>query len=74
MFARSTVPHASLTQLIKPQCFDLLIHIAKHMSTDKESPSLNVKRTVGILLKKVCMSKFCAALRTNDTQSQQDSE
>lgn len=74
-FARRTVPQASLTQLIKPQCFDLLVQIAKQMSTDKESLSLNVGWTVGILLKKVCMLKIvqhCGALRTNDIQAQLD--
>ena len=71
-FARLTVPSTTLTKLIEPQQFDLLVEIARKMSTEKESPSLNVGRTIGILLKKVCMSKYCTALRAKDLQAQQD--
>jgi len=41
-FARLTLPTATLTKLIEPQSFDLLVKIARKMSVDKESPSLNV--------------------------------
>ena len=71
-FARLTMPEATLTKLIEPQCFDLLVDIAKKMSTDKDMPSLNVGRTIGLLLKKVSESKYCMTLRTKDVQAQQD--
>ena len=71
-FARLSMPEATLTKLIEPQCFDLLVDIAKKMSTDKDMPSLNVGRTIGLLLKKVSESKYCIALRTKDVQAQQD--
>jgi len=42
------------------------------MSTEKEFPSLNVGRTIGILLTKVCSSKYCVALREKDCTAQED--
>ena len=70
--ARLSVPTATLSKLIEPQSFDLLVEIAKKMSTDKERPSVNVARTVALLLKKACVSKFCSALHAEDMQAQQD--
>jgi len=41
------------------------------MSTDKATPARNVSKTIGMLLTKVCQSKYCAALRNeNSTQEQ----
>lgn len=70
--ARKTIPDASLTSLIKPCCFDLIVDVAKKMSTDKDQPSLNVGKTIGCLLTNVSKSKYCAALRTGDLEAQQD--
>jgi len=70
--ARETIPNSTLTSLIEPQHFDLMVAVAKKLSTDKETPALNVGRTIGTLLTKVSMSKYCLALRSNDYQAQQN--
>jgi len=70
--ARKSIPNVSLTQLIEPCRFDLVVDVAKKMSTEKEFPSLNVGRTIGILLTKVCSSKYCVALREKDCTAQED--
>jgi len=49
-----------------------MVDVAKKLSTDKETPALNVGRTIGILLTKVSMSKYCLALRTNNYEAQQN--
>jgi len=72
MLARKTLPSATLDSLLSPSNFDIVVNIAKQMSTDKEQPSLNVGRTVGNLLNKMCTSKYCAALRTDDRGRQDD--
>ena len=59
------MPNATLSSILVPQSFDSVIEIAKTMSTDKESPSLNAGRSLGSLLRKVCASKYCVALRGN---------
>jgi len=55
------IPNATLTSLIEPRHFDLMVDVAKKLLTDKETPALNVGRTIGILLTKVSMSKYCLA-------------
>ena len=70
--ARLTVPEATLSSLLEPRHYDLVVEIAKKMSTGKDSPALNVGKTIGNLLTKVCMSKYCSALRSNDLDSQRD--
>jgi len=70
--ARETVPNATLTSLIEPQHFDLMVDVAKKLSTDKETPALNVCRTIGTLLTKVSMSKYCLALHSNDYEAQRN--
>lgn len=75
MLARQRKPNVNLSCHIHPNQFDKVVEIAKKMSTEKEKPALNVGRTVGILLSKVIMSKYCAALaalQVRDQQSQQD--
>jgi len=42
------------------------------MSTDKDKPSLHVRKTVGNLLRSACDTKYCASLRTGDKKAQQD--
>lgn len=69
--ARKTIPDASLTSLLKPCCFDVIVDVAKKMSTDKDQPALNVGKTIGCLLTNVSKSKYCAALRTSDLEAQQ---
>jgi len=61
MLARKALPSATLDSLLSPYNFDIVVNIAKQMSTDKEQPSLNVSRTVGNLLNKMCTSKYCAS-------------
>ena len=46
--------------------FDLVVDIAKRLSTEKEKPAVNVGRTIRHLLMKVCDSTYCASLRNND--------
>ena len=71
--ARKTKAGITLTQLLIPSHFDFVVQIAKSMSTDKATPALNVGKTIGMLLTKVCESKYCAALRkVNDSQDQVD--
>ena len=69
--ARLVIPNASLNKLIVPQCFDMMVDIAKKMSTEKQLPSLKVGRTIGCLLRKLSMSKYCVALRANNIQAEQ---
>ena len=73
LLARESVHNASLTSLIQPGHFDLIVNIGKKLSTDKEKPALNVGKTIGHLLAKVCDSKYCLALRKRDIQGQEDS-
>ena len=42
------------------------------MSVHKQKPALNVGKTVGLLLTKVCQSKYSAALRTDNRQAQEN--
>jgi len=49
MLARKTLPSAILGSLFSPSNFDIVVNIAKQISTDKEQPSLNVGRRVGNL-------------------------
>jgi len=70
--APETVPNATLTSLIEPQHFDLMVDVAKKLPTDKETPALNVGRTISTLLTKVSMSKYCLALRSNDYEAQRN--
>jgi len=72
LVARQTIPDVSLDSLIHPQKFDLIVDIAKKLSTDKDQPALNVGRTIGNVLGKVCTSKYCAALRVENRSAQQD--
>jgi len=72
LVARQTIPDISLDSLIHPQNFDLIVDIAKKLSTDKDQPALNVGHTIGNLLGKVCTSKYCAALRVENRSAQQD--
>jgi hypothetical protein len=70
--ARQHKPGITLDGLIEPSNFDLVVDIAKKMSTEKEVPSLNVGKTLGNLLGKVCQSKYCVALRQGNNSAQQD--
>jgi len=70
--ARHIKPGITLTQLLVPSNFDLVITIAKKMSIEKTIPALNVGKTIGMLLTKVCQSKYCAAIRQNNSQDQID--
>ena len=70
LFARQSVPNITLTELIKPNNFDMVVDIAKKMSVQKERPALNVGITIGNLLLKACESKYCASLRKYDKQGQ----
>lgn len=73
--ARQTKPGISLTDLLVPSNFDCVVNIAKSMSTEKDDsagPALNVGKSLGFLLKKVCESKYCNALRTYNCQQQAD--
>lgn len=72
LVARQFEPNVSVTELIKPSHFDLVVDVAKKMSTEKESPSLHLGRVIGILLTKVCSSKYCIALREKDRTAQED--
>jgi len=49
MLPRKTLPSAILGSLFSPSNFDIVVNIAKQISTDKEQPSLNVGRRVGNL-------------------------
>ena len=49
MLARKTLPSAILDNLFLPSNIDIVVNIAKQISTDKEQPSLNVGRKVGNL-------------------------
>ena len=57
MLARKILLSATLS----PSNSDIVLNIAKHISNDKEQPSLNVSRTDGNLLNKTCTSKYCAS-------------
>lgn len=70
--ARQTKPEITLDGLIQPCNFDVVVQVAKQMSVDKESPALNVGRTIGNLLRRVCQTKIGAALRTDNYRAQQD--
>jgi hypothetical protein len=72
LLARDKKPGITLDRLIQPCNFDFVVEIAKGMSTEKECPSLNVGKTVGNLLKKVCQSKYCMALRKGCEERKQD--
>ena len=71
-FARVTKPGISLNRLLRPCNFDFVVDIARKMSIEKERPSLNVGKTIGFLLKKVCQSKYCLALRKGDENGRND--
>jgi len=72
LLARESLPSTSMSELIKPDNFDLIVEIGKKLSTDKEKPALNVGKSIGHLLAKVCDSKYCVAVRKRDNQSQED--
>lgn len=52
--ARKTKPDITLSELLVPAYFDLVIRIGKILSTDKEKPTLNVAKSIGFLIAKVC--------------------
>jgi len=70
--ARRIKPGITLTQLLVPSNFDLVINITKEMSIGKTIPALHLGKTIGMLLTNVCQSKYCAALRQNNRQDQID--
>jgi hypothetical protein len=70
--ARLTKPGITLSELLVPSNFDFVVKIAKKMSTDKDKPALNVGRSIGMLLTKVCLSKHCSAIRDNHPRNQAD--
>lgn len=70
LLARQDLPGVSLNGLIVPRNFDIVVDIAKRLSTHKEKPALNVGRTIDNLLRKVCDSKYCLALRNSDCDGQ----
>jgi hypothetical protein len=72
LLARETRENTTLDELVVPHNFDLVVDIAKKLSTDKESPSLNVGKYIGHLLVNVCLSKYCAALRNGDQKGKED--
>ncbi len=74
LHAKETTPDVRLYDLLVPEKFDQVVEIAKKMSTDKESPALNVGRSVGLLLTKVCDSKYCLALRKSDRLGERDAK
>jgi len=73
LLARQSKPGVDFDGIIRPENFDLVVDIGKRMSTDRDKPSLNVGRTIGHLLMKVCDSKYCASLRNNDDAGKNDS-
>ena len=54
MKARVNKPGITLANLLVTYNFDLLVDIAKQMSTHKEKPSMNVGRAIGLLLQNEC--------------------
>jgi hypothetical protein len=56
----------TLDELIVPKHIDILVGIAKSMSTEKEIPSLNVGRSVGFVLGHAARTKIGIALRGSD--------
>ena len=70
--AQKTLPDVTLDGLIKPSRFDLVVKIAKLMSTDKEKPALNVGRLIGHLLRHVVLTKSGVALRENNDLALQE--
>jgi hypothetical protein len=70
--ARETKADINLHNLLVPANFDMVVNIAKKLSTEKDVPALNVGKSVGHLLSSVCQSKYCASLRTGDQQGKDD--
>lgn len=70
--ARQSKPDITLDRLIEPRNYDLVVDIARLMSTEKDNPALNVGKMIGNLLKKVCQSKYCVALRKGNESAQND--
>ena len=60
LMARQTIPNIYFDTLIEPKNFDLIVDIAKNLST-----ALNVSHTIENLLGKICKSKYCVALHAN---------
>jgi hypothetical protein len=56
------IPKISLDGLIESDKFMLKVEIGKKMSSGKESPALNVGRTIGNLLRKAYITMYCMAL------------
>jgi len=50
LVARQTIPGVSLDSLIHPQNSDLIVDVAKKLSTVKDQPALNVGHTNGNIL------------------------
>ena len=71
-FARDRKPQISMSGLLCPKNFDLVVEVAKQMSTDKETPALTVGKQIGLLLKKLCQDKYCMSLRSGDRVLQDD--
>ena len=70
--ARETKPGITMSELIVPANFDFTVKVAKMLSTDKDKPALNVAKSIGFSLLKVCDTKYCQGLRDTDYQAQTD--
>jgi len=68
--AQQKQPQVSLSELLTPAMFDIVVATAKALTTDKEVPALNLARTIGHLLRHVVMVKSGQALRENDETKQ----
>jgi len=67
-----SMPNLSLTDLLEPHRFDLVVEVTKHMSFNKVTPALNLGKTIGNLLTNACRSKYCLALREGDSKAKED--
>jgi len=63
---RKQIPSITLDELVTPSHFDLVTKVARAMSTDKDEQSLNVGRSLGLVLSHVAKVKNGMALRAGD--------
>ena len=70
--ACESLPKVSLSGLLCPTNFKLLVAVAKKLSTEKDKPSPHVGRWIGNLLRKACKMKISSALKSGDKFAQQE--
>lgn len=71
---RVSNPGITLSDLITPSMFDLVVSTAKKMSLEKDKPALNVGKNIGLLLGHIYRAKIALAIQDKDWSARTDAK